>query len=112
MRFYNEAMAFAQRVTDSVDLDLESLNNPPDPPLQAPAAAADPAADRRRSRLLLHAFGNTWHAHDQQHDAQGGTMNTMLLRVWRESARKDRTIDDVASSTRHCPISPLQPSLN
>ena len=114
MRFYNQAMAFAQRVTDSVDVDLELMRRPPDPILQvqAPAPEPDPAAKRRRNRLLLHAFGTTWNAHNQQHDAQGGTLNKMLLRVWRESAAKDRNIDEVASSTRHCPVSPLQPSIN
>lgn len=109
MLFYNGAQDFARRVEQSVLADLEAMRQYP-----AEATPAQRDSERRaRNRALLHAFGFSWQHHHQHHDAKGGEVNVMLLRVWRESAGTGfRDIADVAESTRHVPLRPADPALN
>ena len=113
--FHNESLAFAKRVVDSVDTDLQSLRRPPDDTQQEPDTRAIriTAEDRARNAQLLHAFGHRWQHHNQHHDTKGGVVNVLLLRTWRESALHQSHIEEVAVSTRHEPIMhPQYPSMN
>lgn len=110
LRLYEQAQDFAQQVIESVDADLAAMTaaSGPEP------GPARPSRDdeKARNEWLGYTFGCRWQHHHQHHDTNGGSVNDILLRVWREAAPAANDIREVASSTRHCPVTVPRPTLN